>query len=79
MISSVTVTGKGTSVELSANIFIDGTGDGDLGYLSGAECEKGQKDTHVLQPPTLMFNMAGVNIDEFCDFIEKHRRNFPMD
>lgn len=77
IISSVTVTGKGTSVELSADIFIDGTGDGDLGYLAGAECEKGQKDTHVLQPPTLMFNMAGVNIDEFCDFIEEHPEELP--
>ncbi len=76
-IQSVTVTGKGCPIEISADVFIDGTGDGDLGYMSGAECQKGQADTHVMQPPTLMFNLAGIDFDRFCDFIEEHPEELP--
>ena len=76
-IESVTVTGKGFHVELQADVFIDGTGDGDLGYMAGAECHKGQDDTHVMQPPTLMFNLAGINFEEFYDFIEEHPEELP--
>ena len=47
-IESVIVTGKGFHVELQADVFIDGTGDGDLGYMAGAECHKGQDDSCLL-------------------------------
>lgn len=76
-IESVVVTGKGTSIELFAEIFIDGTGDGDLGYLAGAQFAKGQEDTQVMQPPTLMFNLAGIDFYKFCDFIEQHPEELP--
>lgn len=76
-IESVTVTGKGFHIELMAEIFIDGTGDGDLGYMAGAECWKGQNDTHVMQPPTLMFNLSGIDFEKFYDFIEKHPEELP--
>jgi len=72
IIRSVTVTGKGQSFRIAANIFIDGTGDGDLGFMSGASFEIGQEKTGQLQPPTLMFNLSGINFDRFCDFIEAH-------
>ena len=76
-IESVVVTGKGFHIELKADIFIDATGDGDLGYMAGAEYAKGQDDTHVLQPPTLMFNLAGIDFDKFCNFIEQHPEELP--
>lgn len=77
-IQSVTVAGKGQEIEISADVFIDATGDGDLGYMSGAEYEKGNGQ-NVMQPPTLMFNLGGVKFDEFCDFIEKHPEELPYD
>jgi len=40
-----------------------------MAYLCGASYEKGQKDTGVLQPPTLMFNVRGVDLDKTLDFI----------
>lgn len=46
--------------------------------LSGAETEKGNQE-HVMQPPTLMFNLGGVDFDEFCDFIEAHPEELPYD
>lgn len=32
-----------------------------------------------MQPPTLMFNLGGVNFEEFCDFIEQHPEELPYD
>lgn len=46
--------------------------------LSGAETEKGNQE-HVMQPPTLMFNLGGIDFDEFCDFIEAHPEELPYD
>lgn len=68
-IRSALLTGKGWDIEVEGKIFIDGTGDGDLAYLAGARYEKGQKDTGTLQPPTLMFNVRGVDIDKTIDFV----------
>ena len=74
---SVTVTGKGTPIEIEAKVFIDATGDGDLGFMCGATIEKGQEGTGVLQPPTLMFNLGGVEFDRFFDYIEAHPEELP--
>ena len=77
-IESIIVSGKGQHFEIFADVFIDGTGDGDLAVLSGAETEKGNQE-HVMQPPTLMFNLGGIDFDEFCDFIEAHPEELPYD
>jgi len=68
----VTVIGKGKAFDIEAKVFIDGTGDGDLAYMAGASYEKGAEDTGLLQPPTLMFNLSGVDFDRFIDYLEKH-------
>jgi hypothetical protein len=69
VLKSVGLVGKGWHIEVYAKVFIDGTGDGDMAYLAGASYEKGQKDTGILQPPTLMFNVRGVDIDKTIDFV----------
>lgn len=71
-IRSITLFGKGNRVEVSARVFVDATGDGDLGYMAGARFEMGQKDTGVLQPPTLMCTVGGVDVEKTIDFVEKH-------
>jgi hypothetical protein len=76
-LTSVTVTGKGQDFEIEAAVFIDGTGDGDLGFRAGADIEKGQDGTGVLQPPSLMFNLSGVNFERFFDYIEAHPEELP--
>lgn len=68
-IKSVLLMGKGYEITVSAPVFIDATGDGDLAYMAGASYEKGQKDTGVIQPPTLMYTVAGVDLDKTCDFL----------
>lgn len=78
-LKKVTVVGKGQEFEIEAKVFIDGTGDGDMAFMAGAEYEKGQEDTKVLQPPSLLFNLGGVNFDKFCDYIEDHPEDLPYE
>lgn len=70
-LKSIVVSGKGWQIRVYAKIFVDATGDGDMAYLAGASYEKGQKDTGVIQPPTLMFTVAGVDMDRTIDYVEK--------
>lgn len=72
ILKSVTLFGKGHRIEVSARVFIDATGDGDVGYMAGAAFEMGQENTGVLQPPTLMCTVAGVNTEETIRFVEEH-------
>jgi hypothetical protein len=78
-IRSVIVTGKGKSYQINADVFIDGTGDGDIGFLAGAEFEKGQADSGILQPPSLLFNIGGIDFDKFIDHVESHPEDLPYE
>ena len=66
---SIKLQSKSWTIEVSAKVFIDATGDGDVGYLAGATYEKGQKDSGVLQPPTLMFTVRDVDLDKTIEFV----------
>jgi hypothetical protein len=48
---------------VQGEIFIDGTGDGDLAAWAGAEVEIGRDEDGHCQPMTLCFRMQNVNID----------------
>ena len=67
----VSVIGKGTRIDIVADVFIDGTGDGDLGFMAGARYEKGEE----LQPPTTMFALTGFHKEEFMRFLDEHPEN----
>ncbi|MBQ1946658.1 MAG: FAD-dependent oxidoreductase [Clostridia bacterium] len=71
-LKKVILRGKGWRILVKAPVFIDATGDGDVAYLAGASFEKGQKDTGVLQPPTMMFTVAGVDIDKTIDYLAEN-------
>lgn len=47
-----------------SDVVIDGTGDGDVAYLAGAEYFKGREEDGKMQPATLMFKVAGVDMDK---------------
>lgn len=72
VLKSIEITGKGWKITVYAKIFIDATGDGDMAYLTGASYEKGQKDTGVIQPPTLMFTVSGVDMSKTIDYLEQN-------
>ncbi len=60
-------------------IVVDCTGDADVAYRSGVPCEKGSRETGGLQPPTLMFCLAGVDTDKLRLSIAQHTRTYLTD
>ncbi len=71
-LESVTLFGKCNEILVTAKQFIDCTGDGDLAYLAGCDYEKGQDGTGVLQPPTVMFTLEGVDQEKLFRYVEEH-------
>lgn len=62
-IQSIRIATKAGLKELTAKVYVDSTGDGDLAYFSGAAVEKGRDEDGFAQPMTLNFRMANVDID----------------
>lgn len=55
---------KGGFFMCKAKVIVDATGDGDVAYKSGAEYVKGRESDGKMQPATLMFKIAGVDMDK---------------
>lgn len=70
-IKSVTVVGRGQTLELEADYFIDATGDANLISMTGFPFRVGREGDNLCQPMTLCFRMAGVDIDEFYKIYRK--------
>lgn len=71
-IRKVTMFGKCNKIDVTAKVFVDCTGDGDVAYLAGCSHEMGQEGSGVLQPPTVMFTLQGVETDKLFDYVEQH-------
>lgn len=63
-VDKIIVANKNGLQALSARVFVDTTGDGDLAAFAGAEFEKGNENGD-LQAATLCFKMANVDTDHF--------------
>lgn len=62
-ITGVITESKSGRNAILARVVVDCTGDGDVAFRAGVPCEKG--DEHGgMQPPTLMFCLAGVDTDK---------------
>ncbi len=48
---------------VEGEVFVDGTGDGDLAAWAGADLEIGRDEDGLCQPMTLCFRMLGVDLD----------------
>jgi hypothetical protein len=53
----------------AAKVFVDATGDGDLGALAGCGFEMGHPETGAVQPMSLMAWITGVQFDEIEAFV----------
>jgi hypothetical protein len=71
-VKRVAVYGKSTRIEIEAKVFIDGTGDGDLAYMAGAEYISGQDETGIMQPSTLVFTVTDYDLNKFFKYIEEN-------
>lgn len=63
MIAGVITESKSGRSATLAKVVIDCTGDADVAYRAGVPCEKGNSEGGM-QPPTLMFCLAGVDTDK---------------
>ncbi len=61
-----------------AKTVIDCTGDADVAFRAGVECHKGDADGGM-QPPTLMYQMRGVDVQALRDAITQHPDVYDMD
>ena len=59
-VSHIIASNKSGLTAYSAKVFVDCTGDADLAYWAGAECEKGAGPKSELQPATLCFILGNV-------------------
>jgi len=65
VVSEVICDGKSGLFAVKAKVFIDGTGDGDLGVFAGAKYEKGD-DKGLMMAGTLCSLWAGIDWDKFA-------------
>lgn len=77
-VTGVIIESKCGREAILAKTIIDCTGDGDVAFRAGVECNKGDKDGGM-QPPTLMYNMRGVRMQELRDAIVNHPDVYDMD
>lgn len=75
-VRTVTVYGKCVRTVLTAKVFIDATGDGDLAYLAGAPYVSGQDETGIMQPATLMFTVTNYDLEKLLSYAEQHPEDF---
>jgi len=77
-IKSITVTNKAGLSELSAKVFIDATGDGDLSAWSGVEYTKGRPSDGACQPMTMKMKMSNVDIEAIKRYVKANPDEFPF-
>jgi hypothetical protein len=68
VVKSVVLTHKNQRTLLSAKLFIDASGDGDVAAMAGAPTEMSDAKGE-LQPISLMFRMSGVENGPFLEFV----------
>lgn len=61
-VTSITVVNKSGSMELTADYFIDATGDADLTAMAGFPCRLGREEDGLCQPMTLCFRIGNINL-----------------
>jgi len=70
-IEGVVVVNKMQKTLLTADVFIDCTGDADIASIAGAPCVKGDA-AGELQPVSLVFRMQGVDTPALLDWVRTH-------
>jgi len=77
-VRGVIVEGKAGREAILAKVVIDCTGDADVAFRAGVPCGKGNEQGGM-QPPTLMFCLAGVDTEKLRLSIASERGNYTAD
>lgn len=75
-ITSLTLCNKAGLTEITGDVFIDATGDGDVAAWAGVEFAKGRESDGMSQPMTLKMKMRNVDTTAIRDYIRKHPDEF---
>lgn len=62
---------KTYNFHVTADIFIDGTGDGELAFLAGCRFTLGD-EREMMQPGTLMFSITGFDLERFFQYLDEN-------
>lgn len=73
-VTGVVLLNKNQRTLVTAKVFIDCSGDGDVAVRAGAAHEMGGKDG-ALQPVSLVFRMQGIDIPRLLNFVGEHPEN----
>ncbi|MDC7236111.1 MAG: FAD-dependent oxidoreductase [Spirochaetales bacterium] len=76
-IQSLRICNKSGLSTLSADVYIDATGDADLSARAGVDCIKGRESDGLNQPLTMNLRLGNVDIDKVRNFIRSHPDEFP--
>ncbi|HBE76499.1 MAG TPA: FAD-dependent oxidoreductase [Firmicutes bacterium] len=76
-INQIKVATKSGLLELTATVFVDASGDGDLAAWAGVPFLLGRPGDHLSQPLTMNFKLGQVNIVKLKDYILSHPEEFP--
>jgi len=69
-IVSITALEHGLAVNIEASVFVDCTGEGNLGYAAGNGYWLGDRETGITQGQTLIFCVAPVDIDQLWSYAQ---------
>ena len=76
---SIKAWGKSRMLELTADYFVDATGDAELSVLAGCDYRVGRQEDGLCQPMTLCFRVAGIDMAKFREnrkYITPRSRDF---
>jgi len=73
-VKGIMAVNKSGKLMISAKVFIDCTGDGDMAAVAGADFEIGS-ETGELQPVSMVFRMSGVDTKKLLQFVVDHPEN----
>jgi hypothetical protein len=77
-IQKVSAVNKQGRIELTANVFIDCTGDGDIAVKAGSPYEQGNVAIGDLQPVSLVYSLDNVNAKELLAFVREYPDNISV-
>ena len=80
-IKSVSVATKNGALNLSADYFVDATGDAQVSFLADCPTVLGRESDNLCQPMTLCFRLGNVDVDAFMksrEALRIHKRCAPL-
>ncbi len=75
-IAAVTVCNKSGLSELEGRLFVDATGDADLAFFAGVNCQKGRESDGLAQPMTMNAKITQVDTTAIRAYMKQHPSEF---